>query len=218
MVSVPAAATAGPTQLGLRSRAGSPPVRPDVRAGIRRDPLDPSVRRADGVVTETAQLRCPCVTPPIDDEHWFGLTGSTLPIDAIYEWVVRPDCGAIVLFSGTVRDHADGRADVEHLTYEAYEEQVVPRFRAIAEELRRRWPTTGRVALLHRVGRMEVGESSVVAAVSSPHRPEAFEAARFAIDAPKESAPIWKYEVWVDGEDWGTGASDVREPTTVEGG
>ena len=158
------------------------------------------------------------MTPPIDDEHWFGLTGSTLPIDAIYEWVVRPDCGAIVLFSGTVRDHADGRADVEHLTYEAYEEQVVPRFRAIAEELRRRWPTTGRVALLHRVGRMEVGESSVVAAVSSPHRPEAFEAARFAIDALKESAPIWKYEVWVDGEDWGTGASDVREPTTVEGG
>ena len=176
------------------------------------------MRRADGVVTETAQLRCPCVTPPIDDEHWFGLTASTLPIGEIYDWAVRPDCGAVVLFSGTIRDHAEGRDGVDHLTYEAYEEQVVPRFRTIGDELRRRWPDVGRVALLHRAGRMEIGESSVVAVVSSPHRPQAFEAARFAIDALKESAPIWKYEVWADGADWGTGSHDVRDATAVDGG
>ena len=78
----------------------------------------------------------------------------------------------------------------------------------------------GRIALLHRVGRLGLGESSVVAAVSSPHRPEAFDAARFAIDALKASAPIWKHEVWrsADGSaegSWGTGASDVVDPSDV---
>ena len=74
---------------------------------------------------------------------------------------MRPDCGAVVLFSGTVRDHAEGRDGVEHLTYEAYEEAVVPRLAAIAAEARQRWPMIGRLALLHRTGRLELGESSV---------------------------------------------------------
>ena len=128
---------------------------------------------------------------------------------------MRPRCGAVVLFSGTIRDHAEGREGVEHLTYEAYEEQVVPRFAAIGDELRRRWTDVGRVALLHRVGRLTVGESSVIAVVSAPHRAGAFEAARFAIDALKESAPIWKHEVWADGADWGTGAADLRDARAV---
>jgi molybdopterin synthase catalytic subunit len=68
---------------------------------------------------------------------------------------------------------------------------------------------------LHRVGRLEIGESSVVAVVSAPHRAQAFEAGRFAIDALKESAPIWKHEVWADGADWGTGANDVRPAHSV---
>ena len=152
--------------------------------------------------------------PPVTSDTWIDLTEDELPVGAVYEWCVRPDCGAIVLFSGIVRDHAvdesgEMRDGVEHLTYEAYETQTVPRFEAIAEETRRRWPVVRRIALLHRVGRLGLGESSVIAAVSSPHRPEAFEAARFAIDALKASAPIWKHEVWADGADWGTGASDV---------
>ena len=126
-----------------------------------------------------------------------------------------PRCGAVVLFSGTVRDHADGRDDVQYLTYEAYDEQVQPVFSSIVDELRTRWPDTGRVVLLHRTGRLELEESSVIAVVSAPHRPEAFEAARYAIDALKESAPIWKHEVWADGSDWGTGAHDVADPRTV---
>jgi len=152
----------------------------------------------------------PAVEAPGDRDDWFALTPEELPVNAAYEWAVRPDCGAVVLFSGTVRDHAEGRTGVEHLTYEAYEEQVVERFAAIAAELRHRWPDTGRVALLHRIGRLEVGASSVITVVSAPHRAEAFEAGRFAIDALKESAPIWKHEVWADGAGWGTGAHDVR--------
>jgi molybdopterin synthase catalytic subunit len=155
------------------------------------------------------------VHAPPDGDDWLGLTDAPLPVAAAYEWAVRPDCGAVVLFSGTVRDHADGREGVEHLTYEAYDEQVVPRLRAIADETRSRWPATGRLVLLHRTGRIELGESSVVVVASSPHRPEAFEAARFAIDALKASVPIWKHEVWADGADWGTGAHEVVDARSV---
>jgi len=157
----------------------------------------------------------PDVQGPPDGDEWFGLTDRELPIAAAYDWAVRPDCGAVVLFSGTIRDHAEGRSGVEHLTYEAYDEHVVARFAEIGAELRRRWPTSGRIVLLHRTGRLGIGESSVVAVVSAPHRPEAFEAARYAIDALKESAPIWKHEVWSDGADWGTGAHDVRDARSV---
>jgi molybdopterin synthase catalytic subunit len=149
-----------------------------------------------------------------------GLTEHVLPVGAVYEWCLQPQCGAVVLFSGTVRDHAvdeqgEMRSDVTHLTYEAYDAQVVPAFEAIEAELRRRWPQTGRVALLHRTGRLELMESSVLVAVSAPHRPEAFEAARFAIDALKASAPIWKHEAWAGGADWGTGAHDLVAPDAV---
>lgn len=149
-----------------------------------------------------------------------ALTNLDLPIAAVYEWLLQPDCGAVVLFSGIVRDHAvdehgNLRSDVTHLSYEAYESQAVPAFASIEAELRSRWPQTGRVALLHRIGVVALAESSVVAAVSAPHRPEAFEAARFAIDAIKASAPIWKHETWAEGADWGTAAHALVEPTSV---
>ena len=155
------------------------------------------------------------VQGPTEADEWFGLTDGELPLDAAYQWAVQPNCGAVVLFSGTIRDHAEGRDGVEYLTYEAYAEQVVPRFAGIGAELRRRWPDTGKIVLLHRTGRIEIGQSSVVAVVSAPHREGAFEAARFAIDALKQSAPIWKHEVWEDGADWGTGAHDVGDARSV---
>ncbi len=158
----------------------------------------------------------PGVTPPTEGDDWLALTDQALPVAAVHDWAVLPQCGAVVLFSGTVRDHAEGRADVEHLTYEAYDSQVQPVFASIVSELRSRWPETGRVALLHRTGRLELEESSVLAVVSAPHRPEAFAAARYAIDALKESAPIWKHEVWADGSDWGTGAHEITDPRAVE--
>jgi molybdopterin synthase catalytic subunit len=125
--------------------------------------------------------------------------------------VVRPDCGAQVLFSGTVRDHAEGRSGVSQLEYEAYVEQVEPRLARIAAEVRRRWPMVGRLVLLHRTGILALGESSVLVIVSSPHRPEAFEAARWSIDTLKATVPIWKRETWDGGSDWGLCAHDVAE-------
>ncbi len=153
-------------------------------------------------------------------DTWLAITDQSLPIAEAYEWCVRPQCGAVVLFSGTVRDHAVDehgvmRTDVSVLDYEAYESQVVPVFRRIADEVRVRWPQTGRVALLHRTGRIELAESSVVVAVSAPHRPEAFEAAHYAIDALKASAPIWKREEWSGGQAWGTGAHQPVDPSAV---
>jgi molybdopterin synthase catalytic subunit len=155
------------------------------------------------------------VQPPDIGDEWLGLTDVPLPIGAMYEWCVRPHCGAVVLFSGTVRDHAEGRDDVERLEYEAYDEMVVPKLREIVEETRARWPDIGRIVLVHRVGSLELGESSVVTAVSAPHRPEAFAAARFAIDALKVSVPVWKREVWSDGADWGTNAADLVSAADV---
>lgn len=147
---------------------------------------------------------------PRNGDEWLGLTSRSLPVAAALEWASIPSCGAAVVFTGTVRDHAEGRDGVTHLEYEAYDEQVVPKLRDIASEIRRQWPSIGRIALLHRVGVVGLGEPSVAVVVSAPHRPEAFDAARFAIDTLKASVPIWKREFWADGNDWGQGAQTVR--------
>jgi molybdopterin synthase catalytic subunit len=146
---------------------------------------------------------------PPDGDTWIGLSASPLPVDEAAAWAVRPDCGGLVLFSGTARDHAEGRPGVHRLEYEAYEEQVVPRLGGVAEEARVRWPMVGRIALLHRVGVLEIGESAVVVAVSAPHRDEAFAAARFCIDTLKRSVPIWKRESWTGGDSWGLEAQHI---------
>lgn len=152
-------------------------------------------------------------------DEWLAVTDQVLNAGVLHDWAIRTDCGAVVLFSGTVRDHAidDGqhRSGVEFLEYEAYASEVVPRLRAIADEARRRWATLGRIALIHRVGRIELGESSVLTVVSAPHRPEAFAAGRFCIDALKASAPIWKREVWEGGSDWGLGGKVIEEARNV---
>lgn len=160
----------------------------------------------------------PSVLPPADGDNWLGLTDAELPIGTIYDWCVRPDCGAVVLFSGTVRDHAEERTDVQYLEYEAYGEMVVPKLDEIAAETRARWPEVGRLVLVHRVGRLGLGESSVVVCASAPHRPDAFAAARFAIDALKVSVPVWKREVWEGGSDWGTNAADLIDVSEVPSG
>ena len=129
-------------------------------------------------------------------------------------WAERPHCGGVVLFTGTVRDHADGRPGVTALEYEAYEEEVCPRLSAIVAEARRQWPALGRIAVLHRVGELAVGDTSVLIVVSAPHRAEAFEAARYCIDTLKNTVPIWKRETWEGGDDWGLAATAIDE---VEG-
>ena len=156
------------------------------------------------------------MTPPEAAEEWIGLSDGPLPLDRVLAWVGRPDCGGVVLFSGTARDHSEGRPGVTVLEYEAYEEQVVPRLESLAEEARVRWPEIGRLALLHRVGRVEIGESAVVAAVSAPHREEAFAAARFCIDGLKATVPIWKRESWEGGQSWGLEAQHISEAEALD--
>jgi molybdopterin synthase catalytic subunit len=153
--------------------------------------------------------------PPVAGDDWVALAASDLPIDAASAWVVRPDCGATVTFTGTARDHADGRPGVHRLEYEAYEEPALARLRAVAGELRGQWPQVGRVALLHRTGGLSIGDAAVVVAVSAPHRAEAFEAARFAIDELKRTVPIWKREAWDGGESWGLEAQHLSDVGTA---
>ncbi len=141
---------------------------------------------------------------------WIGLDDGPLPVAEAASWAIRPDCGGVVTFVGTVRDHSEGRPGVTCLYYEAYREEVEPKLAALGIEARRLWPELGRLALLHRVGLMEVEEASVVVVASAPHRGQAFDAARWCIDTLKTTVPIWKRESWSGGSDWAEGASEVR--------
>jgi molybdopterin synthase catalytic subunit len=124
------------------------------------------------------------------------------PIDhaALTEAVRMPGCGAVVTFLGTVRDLTGEEVTVA-LEYEAYPPMAERKLHEIVEDLRARWPT-GRVALVHRLGRLEVGEISVAVAASAPHRADAFEACRFAIDRLKEVVPIWKKDLGPGKAEW----------------
>ena len=128
---------------------------------------------------------------------------TTEPIDAeaLYRAVLRDRDGAVVTFHGVVRDHSDGDKAVRYLEYEAYPDMAEARMRAIGDELRARWGVE-EVAMVHRIGRVEIGEASVVIAVAAPHRGAAFDACEYAIDTLKATVPIWKKEVFADGEVW----------------
>lgn len=147
---------------------------------------------------------------PPDAPDWIGLSAQPLPLAAAMAWATRPGCGGVVCFAGVVRESSEGRSGVRAITYEAYEEQATLKLAEVAAETRRRWPEVERLALLHRVGTLAVSEASVVVVVSSPHRPQAFEAARFCIDTLKESVPIWKTEHWDGGSDWALGEHPIR--------
>jgi molybdopterin synthase catalytic subunit len=125
------------------------------------------------------------------------LTHDPIDYSALTEAVRRPGCGGVVLFLGTVRDLTGGKVTVA-LDYEAYPGMAEQKLAEIEAELHQRWPV-GALALVHRLGRLKVGEVSVAVAVSCPHRAEAFEACRYAIDRLKEVVPIWKKENWADG-------------------
>jgi molybdopterin synthase catalytic subunit len=151
------------------------------------------------------------ILEPPDQDTWVALTTEPLSYGRAAEWVTRPDCGAVVVFGGTVRDHAEGRPGVTELEYEAYTAQVEPRLAAIATEARERWPSVGRLALWHRTGVLQVTDCSVIVAASAGHRGEAFDAARFCIDTLKRTMPIWKRERWSGGDDWGLDAHAIAE-------
>jgi molybdopterin synthase catalytic subunit len=125
------------------------------------------------------------------------LTRDPIDYNALTELVRRGDCGAVVVFLGTVRDLTGDQVTVA-LDYEAYPAMAEKKLTEIEAETCRRWPV-GALVMEHRLGRLEVGEISVAVAVSCPHRAEAFEACRYAIDRLKELVPIWKKENWADG-------------------
>jgi molybdopterin synthase catalytic subunit len=153
------------------------------------------------------------IEPPVEEvlgQDWIALTREPLAAQDVTDWVTAPASGAVVVFSGVVRDHSDDRDGVTGLTYEAYEHEAERRLREVAAETRRRWPAVERLALLHRTGPLRLSETSVIVGVSTPHRGEAFDAARFAIDTLKQTVPIWKREHWADGSDWAEGSHAVR--------
>ena len=134
------------------------------------------------------------------DAGRFLVTDYPIGTDEIREIVARPEAGAIVTFEGVVRDHT-GDHEVEYLEYECYGEMALEKLEEVAEEAHRKWETV-QAAIHHRYGHLEVGETAVAIAVSSPHRDAAFEACRFVIDRLKEVVPIWKKEVGPEGDSW----------------
>ena len=142
-------------------------------------------------------------------DTWVAIDDQTLSVDVIGDWAAVPDCGAVVTFTGIVRDHAEDRPGVSALHYEAFEEHVEARLGAVIDGARRRWPDVRRVAAIHRVGRLGVGDAAVVVAVSAPHRAAAFAAAEYCIDTLKATVPIWKKETWQGGEAWGVDATAI---------
>jgi len=128
---------------------------------------------------------------------------TTLTIDPadVLEWAYHDAAGAVVLFLGTVRDHAPGREGVTHLEYEAYGGVVESKISQVVDEARDQWPVHRAVAV-HRTGSLSVGEIAVAVAVSSSHRSDAFAAGSYIIDELKVRAPIWKKEHWPGGAEW----------------
>jgi molybdopterin synthase catalytic subunit len=146
-------------------------------------------------------------TDPTSD--WISITENPLTADELSNWVIRPNCGAVVTFSGIVRDHSKSRENVIALDYETDTELAERRLRDVVHEARTRWPALERVAIHHRIGQVELSVSTVVVAVSAPHRDVAFDAARFCIDALKVSVPMWKREMWEGGSDWSDETSPI---------
>jgi molybdopterin converting factor subunit 1 len=143
------------------------------------------------------------IFPPVSGgESSFRLTFDSITLDEVVGMVVRPHTGAVATFTGTVRNVSGGK-EVAYLEYEAYEEMAVAKMRQVADEARARWPDIVDIAIVQRIGHLEVGDVAVVIAVSSGHREEGcFEACRYAIDRLKQVVPIWKKEVGPTGEEW----------------
>ncbi|MDG0813756.1 molybdenum cofactor biosynthesis protein [Cohnella rhizosphaerae] len=130
----------------------------------------------------------------------YAISASALSAEHVLSLVHRPDHGAALLFAGTTRGLTGGQRTVT-LDYEAYEPMALAALRRIGDEIGERWPGT-LCAIHHRVGTVGIGETSVLIAVSSPHRAPAYEASRYAIERLKQTVPIWKREVYADGSEW----------------
>ncbi|PWH18224.1 MAG: hypothetical protein DDG58_06670 [Ardenticatenia bacterium] len=150
--------------------------------------------------------------PPVSGgAGYVGITHDPLDVETIIQSAIRPDTGAVATFVGSVRNVSHGK-EVLYLEYEAYEPMALAMLRQIVAEIQTRWPRVAEVAIVQRIGRLEVGEVAVVIAVSSGHRDDGcFEACRYAIERLKQIVPIWKKEVGPDGAVWVEGDDLPKE-------
>jgi molybdopterin synthase catalytic subunit len=189
-------------QIWARLKAEFPALeghRDAVRFAVNQEYVDDDYRPRPG--DEIAFI--PPVSGGSDAAAWVGpirIVRDRVDVAALEAAVADPAAGAICTFVGATRENNVGRK-VLRLEYEAYEAMALSEIRKLAQEAGRRWEIT-RVAITHRIGVVEIGETSVAIAVSAPHRAEAFEACRFAIDRLKEIVPIWKKEHFEGGEVW----------------
>ena len=138
------------------------------------------------------------------------MTPSPLSATDLTSWVASPRCGAVVTFCGTVRNTSGERNDVLALEYETDVQLAESAIAEVVASARQQWPAIGAVAIHHRVGKVELGESAVIVAVSSAHRGEAFDAAEFCIDTLKACVPMWKRDVWPGGGAWSSDARSIK--------
>lgn len=146
------------------------------------------------------------IFPPVsggagsDNHDFFELTTGRIDVGQVARRVVLPECGATVTLDGYAREWTAGR-QTKYLVYEAYDEMAVSEMERLGAEAHQRFDIA-HIGIVHRTGRLEIGETSVVIAVSAPHRKAAFEACEWAIRELKRTVPIWKKEVYEDGEEW----------------
>ncbi len=166
------------------------------------------------------------------DNFWIGISSQPLPVSEAMQWAGSdPGCGALVSFAGNARNspgrlpddsptggsqipensEPPSQKEVTALVYEAYESEVLPRLEALAKKVIEKWPDIARLALLHRTGTLQTGETAVLVIAAAPHRQSAFEAAKYGIDTLKATMPIWKKEIFEDGESWGLTAQHIEE-------
>jgi molybdopterin synthase catalytic subunit len=136
----------------------------------------------------------------VAEMNFFEIAKDPINTQSVIDKVIQREAGAITTFIGTVRELTHGKKTL-YLVYEAYEPMAVKKLAQIGSEIEERWPGS-KVAITHRVGKLDITDIAVVIAVSTPHRADAYEANRYAIERIKEIVPIWKKEHWEDGQEW----------------
>ncbi|MDP7281181.1 MAG: molybdenum cofactor biosynthesis protein MoaE, partial [Candidatus Poribacteria bacterium] len=140
--------------------------------------------------------------PPVsggNPENLFKITEDSIVAQDVIDPIQSDNAGAVITFLGTVRNNTHGRV-TSYLEYEAYAPMAEKKMAEVAGDVREKWGIE-RVAIIHRIGKLEIGEVSVAVGVASPHRKDGFEACKYAMDRLKQIVPIWKREVWADGEE-----------------
>jgi molybdopterin synthase catalytic subunit len=204
---VPEGTTIG--QLWQRLGAQYPALVPSTRSIMyahNQEYANPEVMLQDG--DEAAFI--PPVSGGQPDVPPFLITEQPLDSQSLAQYVQTPGDGALVVFTGVVRNNFGGRA-TNYLVYEAYAAMAVPVLEQLAAEAQQKWEI-GRVAVHHRIGQLAIGETAVIVVVAAPHRHAAFEAAEYIMDRIKEVAPIWKREHWADGNAEWVGDEHDRAP------